>query len=211
MKDKLFKASVFFLFLMYVVGLFAFHFSQHAQLFLSLTPLCLCLTALFLILFQQEKKTNFYVFCIFCFSFGYLIEVIGVNTGIPFGHYKYGNYLGLKIFETPLVIGINWLLLSLTIGSFTTFLIDHKIMRTLLAASIMVLVDFLIEPIAIYFNWWSWQNGAPEIYNYLGWFFASSIVFFVYYSLKFNKRNKIATEVLFILLLFFILNIIFIR
>lgn len=209
MKDNLFKASVFFIFLMYAVGIFAFHFSQHAQLFLSLTPLCLCLTTLFLILFQQEKNTNFYVFCIVCFSFGFLIEAIGVNTGIPFGNYQYGNHLGFKIYSTPLVIGVNWLLLALTIGSFTTFLIDHKIMRILLASSIMVLVDFLIEPIAIYFNWWNWQNGIPDIYNYLGWFGASAIVFFIYYTLKFDKRNKIATEVLFILLLFFILNIVF--
>jgi len=211
MKNKLFTTGVLFLVVLFSAGIIAFHFTKHAQLFLSLTPLSLGITTLFLILFQQEKKINFYVFCIFCFFFGFIIEAIGVNTGIPFGYYKYGHHLGLKIFSTPLSIGINWLLLTLTIGSFTTYLVDHRIIRSLLAASIIVLLDFLIEPVAIYFNWWSWQNGAPDIYNYLGWFATSFVVFFIYYTLKFNKRNKIATEVLFILLMFFLLNIVLIK
>ena len=42
------------------------------------------------------------------FLWGLLAEIIGVQTGILFGSYAYGETLGLKIFGAPLVIGLNW-------------------------------------------------------------------------------------------------------
>lgn len=38
-------------------------------------------------------------------------EIIGVNTGLLFGNYSYGNNLGPKIVGVPPIIGINWIVL----------------------------------------------------------------------------------------------------
>src|SRR5689334_23098853 len=35
-------------------------------------------------------------------------EVIGVATGAIFGAYSYGEVLGFKLLEVPLIIGLNW-------------------------------------------------------------------------------------------------------
>jgi len=43
------------------------------------------------------------------FIVGYLVEVIGVNTGILFGHYGYSLQMGPALLGTPLVMGISWL------------------------------------------------------------------------------------------------------
>jgi len=184
------------------------NFTSYATLFLSLTPLSLIITTLFLILFQDEKNWSFYIFCISCFLIGFAIEVVGVNTNFPFGEYNYGKDLGFKVYNTPLSIGVNWLLLSLAIGSFSNSLSENKIIKILIASSIMVLIDFLIEPVAIHFNWWNWKNTLPDLYNYLGWFFTSVLIFTIYFQLNFGKKNNLSKPVLLILVIFFLANIV---
>ena len=39
----------------------------------------------------------------------YGVEVIGVQTGFPFGDYAYGWRLGPHIYDTPPMIGVLWL------------------------------------------------------------------------------------------------------
>ena len=41
---------------------------------------------------------------------GFIFEIIGVKTGLIFGHYKYCNGLGTKVFDVPLIISLNWAL-----------------------------------------------------------------------------------------------------
>ena len=40
----------------------------------------------------------------------YAVEVIGVQTGFPFGDYQYGTRLGTTLYDTPPMIGVLWLL-----------------------------------------------------------------------------------------------------
>ncbi|MFN2335752.1 MAG: carotenoid biosynthesis protein, partial [Bacteroidales bacterium] len=41
----------------------------------------------------------------------FLIEAVGVNTGRIFGTYTYGKALGPALWNTPVIIGLNWFLL----------------------------------------------------------------------------------------------------
>lgn len=53
-----------------------------------------------------------------------LAEILVVSYGIIFGNYKYGEILGYKVLGVPLIIGINWCILTLIKGAiFTLFLI----------------------------------------------------------------------------------------
>ena len=45
-----------------------------------------------------------------------LAEILVVSYGIIFGNYKYGEILGYKVLGVPLIIGINWCILSLIKG-----------------------------------------------------------------------------------------------
>ena len=53
------------------------------------------------------------------FAIGFSAELIGVHSGMLFGNYSYGNNLGLKLAEVPLIIGINWGVLAVTSASIT--------------------------------------------------------------------------------------------
>ena len=73
--------------------------------FLRLTPLNLLLTLVIILVNQQQWKFA-WVFVV-TYLVGFFVEVLGVNTGFPFGEYEYGSVLGPKVFETPLMIGLN--------------------------------------------------------------------------------------------------------
>ena len=80
---------------------------------------------------------------------GFLIEALGVNTGIIFGHYSYGKGLGLKIFNTPVIIGINWLFLSYTCVSVSNYLVKSPTIRFLMAPALMLALDSALEQVEI--------------------------------------------------------------
>ena len=66
--------------------------------FLRLTPLNLLLTLVIILINHQEWKFV-WVFVV-TYLVGFFVEVLGVNTGFPFGEYEYGSVLGPKVFET---------------------------------------------------------------------------------------------------------------
>ena len=51
-----------------------------------------------------------------------IAETIGVNFGILFGDYEYGENLGFKIFGVPFLIGINWIVLTFITGSLSSLI-----------------------------------------------------------------------------------------
>jgi putative membrane protein len=147
---------------------------------------------------------------------GFIIEIIGINTTYPFGEYYYGETLGFKCFDVPLVIGINWLMLTYS----TRCLLDQFyhlswISKSLLGGLIMVSLDVFIEPIAQDLGYWSWMEPAESLIvapyqNYLSWFVISAIFIAISYRLLPNKiNNYVAIVNLLLQFLFFIfLNLI---
>ena len=104
------KATAWFLVSMYMGGLVGIALPVHED-FVLLTPLNL-LASLSLILWHHPKWDRpLSIFLLLCFFTGFLVELAGVQTGLIFGEYQYGEVLGWKIWGTPLIIGINWAML----------------------------------------------------------------------------------------------------
>ena len=61
----------------------------------------------------------------------------------------------------------------------------------------MVLLDFLIEPVAIRLNFWTWENNIIPIQNYLMWF----LVAFVMQWIISYKSQLLSNKLSFVLLL----------
>jgi uncharacterized membrane protein len=59
-----------------------------------------------------------------------LVEIIGINTGFPFGHYYYSNILKIQFLSVPVIIGINWVVLT-----YSTAIIAQNILKTKLQDS----------------------------------------------------------------------------
>lgn len=135
---------------------------------------------------------------------GYWIEVLGVHTSLIFGSYAYGPTLGAKVLEVPLMIAVNWLLLTYLCGSVADTLPMSRIAKVVSAALLMVAIDYLIEPVAIKFDFWSWELLHPPLHNYLGWLFTALLVQSLFFVASFRKGNPLALPLLTIQVLFFL-------
>ena len=71
-----------------------------------------------------------------------------MQFGIPFGQYLYGDNLGIKFFDVPLVLGLNWLLLVYVSLNLVSIFKLSIFKQSLLVATLMLLIDSVIEPIA---------------------------------------------------------------
>jgi len=94
----------------YGVGLAGMLLPFSRELFITITPLNLLFAALFLFYGRwPSRRVLFTGLAVFAASF--LVEAVGVNTGMIFGSYSYGSALGPKLWNTPVIIGLNWFVL----------------------------------------------------------------------------------------------------
>lgn len=162
-------ASISILVVMYAVGLVGLHSSER-EWFLAATPLTLVLSSGLLLLNHRGWRLRFAACVALVAVAGYLVEVVGVRTGLIFGEYAYGNVLGIKVLDTPLVIGLNWLLLVYATGDLVSGLRLPVMVRAIMAAAAMTALDVLIEPVAMRLGFWDWESGVVPLQNYVAWF-----------------------------------------
>jgi putative membrane protein len=193
------------LILYFSVGLAGMIIPSTRPLFQVLTPFSLIASLILLLAHHHPYSPRFWWIAIFIFLAGIAVEMVGVATGQPFGTYSYGETLGPKILHTPLMIGVNWLLLVYATQSIVGRFVDQPYFRAVTGAALMVVYDFALEPSAIYLDMWSWQGGAVPLQNYLAWF----VVAFLFHLVAgkfgiFDRENKLALPLFFIQLGFFI-------
>jgi uncharacterized membrane protein len=193
---------------MYLAGLIGLQVPFSRPIFLQLTAFNLWVSIVLLLFFNESWSNKHIYLFIIIFFIGYFIEVLGVHTGMIFGQYSYGSTLGYKVFNVPIAIGANWLLLSYLFCYFSRNVVlkftNNSWLIAIFSSLLMVLLDFVIEPIAINFDFWNWQNGSIPIQNYLAWFFVSLLINMIYLQSKLTLKNKIASLMLILQVLFFI-------
>lgn len=128
-----------------------------------------------LLLFSVKFNPIFIKFLTSLFLIGFTAEVIGVHTNLLFGNYSYVKNLGPKILDVPVMIGINWAVLSFGAWSIVKDLKFNSTLKFGLAALIMVLFDIVMEPVAIELDFWKWNLDQIPVLNYLTWFLISYI------------------------------------
>ena len=207
--------------LFHSIGLIGLLFYDKA-FFLAATPFNLLLSFALLIWTQTDKNGYFFLFLAACFVVGIVVEVIGINTGFLFGDYVYGNVLGPKVKNVPVLIGVNWFLIMYCCGISIHTLLMKAINRiaadsgkTPMAmkalsviidgATLAVFFDWLMEPVAVKLGYWIWNgDGSIPMFNYICWFVISLLLLMVFHFAKFNKQNKFAVNLLLIQLMFFL-------
>ncbi|MEQ8624724.1 MAG: carotenoid biosynthesis protein [Vicingaceae bacterium] len=177
--------------------------------FIEKTTINLMLQLLLLvIIFPIRQKKEFLLFFAF-FFIGFFVEVLGVKTGFPFGEYAYGENLGIKIIDVPLLIGLNWVLLAFAAGSISNYLPQkYFIPKILLGASLMVLLDVLMEPVVAQLDFWEFENNTAPFENYFSWFLIASLMQFLFQKMKIKGDKIFSLNLLGVQIFFFlILNI----
>lgn len=117
-------------------------------------------------------------------AYAYGIEIVGVATGWPYGHFEYlvdlgpmlaGSVpLGLPVFFLPLVVN-SYLLVLLLFGRHTR----RAVVRLPLVAAVVVWMDVVLDPGAVALGFWGYEAagayyGVP-VSNYLGWVLSASV------------------------------------
>ncbi len=200
----LYSYSIQLLVIMHVVGIIGL-LSPLQEYFRLLTPFNLLVSAFLLWLNHHDRSHSFLIFAGSVIVLGFLVEVIGVQTGVLFGSYSYGATLGPKLLGVPVIIGLNWLLIIYSIGVLTGSIAMPAWTRILLGATLAVFIDMLIEPVAIRYDFWSWDGGDVPYRNYLGWFVTSVIMLTLFRTFKVKVENKVALPYYFIQLFFFLI------
>lgn len=174
--------------LIYVIGLLGIVLAP--DWFVPMSVFSLLFTFIWMAIGEWTKRD--YLLAVIIALLGWAVEYVGVHYHVPFGIYSYGTGLGFSIREIPLVIGLNWVIV--TIGSWSVvqwaFPQWRSNAKVVMSAILMTVLDVMIEPVAPHLDYWMFQLNWPPIENYLSWFWIG--LFFSWlvskWSLKMNTR-----------------------
>jgi putative membrane protein len=193
------------LIIFYSVGIIGITIPATSAFFMSLTPFALILSVLLLIIFHTKFEINSIGTFFLIFVLGFVSEERGVNTGLIFGNYVYGDTLGLKLNNTPVIIGLNWLMMTYLTASVVENLKTNAVIKILSASTLMLAYDLVLEQLAPTLNMWSWQGNTIPLQNYAAWFVLAIIFQSILKVRKINVTNKLSPIVLAVQFLFFLI------
>ena len=149
--------------LFHVSGIIGIIYSD-ASLFIGATPINLALSFILLMINVERSKEVFFL-VLLCFITGMFAEIVGVKYGFIFGEYFYGEALGPKFMEVPIMIGVNWCVLVFITGFIVQLFFDSTWARVAVAIGLMLFLDLVMEPIAPVLDFWTFESGYASFQN----------------------------------------------
>lgn len=198
---------IYIIIILHAVGIAGTLVPATAALTISLTPVNLLISSLLLIYLSPNPKV--YLFLVTSFIIGMASEIVGVQTGWPFGSYSYGTVLGFHLMEVPIIIGINWFMLTYASGVIAHKIFTNSFLAILFGATLMVTIDLLIEPVAIQLGYWDWGNSAIPVSNYIAWWVISVLILLIFNRLLRNEKNLLVIPLIISQLAYFISILLF--
>ncbi len=174
--------------LFYLFGIAGHLWDRTLPFVLSLTPFVLLSFTLIVLIptVRDDKKMLLW----FPLTYGATcaLEAAGAATGLIFGPYHYGATLGPKLLEVPLIIGANWVIVVLGALRLSERLTVRPIPSALIVAALATGFDWVMEPVAIRLDYWTWHTAGIPLQNYVAWFVTAVIAAYFY------RRFKIKTK-----------------
>jgi putative membrane protein len=159
--------------------------------------------ALAVLLAPEQDRSKLLLWAAVTYVVTFALEALGVHTGLVFGGYRYGGTLGLGLLGVPLVIGFNWVLVVAAAVALTERLGTSPVLEAMAAGALTVAVDWVMEPVAIRLDYWSWEGGLIPLQNYLAWFLIAAAASLVFRLLGLKLKSWILPIYAGIQLLFF--------
>lgn len=181
-----------FILIFYIVGTLGFLIPQTRALFISITPLALILNIYLLAIYNKEYKPKQILAFFLVFTLGFIVEVLGVQSGLIFGSYCYGDTLGFKLLDTPLLIGLNWVFVTYSCVSLAGQLSKNSYVQLVLAPTLMLAYDLVLEQVAPKINMWAWAQNAVPLKNYIAWWLIGFLFAVLFKLAAVNTRNSLA-------------------
>lgn len=194
-----------FVLLFYAIGLIGFILPFSREIFSAITPFAMLLGIYLLAVYHTDYNRKAMIAFSIIFLLGFSVEAIGVNTGAVFGSYTYLGAMGIKVWGTPLIIGLNWLFLSYTA---TSILDEAKLPAWIvyfLAPLLMVAYDFFLEKTAPVLDMWYWDGDTVPFRNYVAWYLIGFLCVAILKMFGVNTQNILSKLLYFVQFLFFVL------
>jgi putative membrane protein len=137
------------------------------------------------------------------FLIGFITEALGVNFGLIFGSYAYGENLGYKVFGVPLMICVNWALLTAVTADVAKYISKNKILTAAIGAILMTVLDLILEVSAPRFDFWEFEGGVVPLQNYLGWVVTAFVAHLGYQYFNIKTDKFISWHILISITIFF--------
>ncbi len=195
--------SIFTVWLFTISGIIGMSIGYY-EWFIVKTPLnLLVLFGLLVINFPINDVKKIGIAILF-FVAGFMVEWLGVRYGILFGVYTYGSNLGPKIDGVPLLIGVNWAMLTLASAAIAQHFLTKKWFRAAFGALLMVSLDFFIEPAAPLFDFWTWDLGYAPLQNFVAWYIISFLLHLIYTNTNIKGEFRFSLHVFLAQFVFFL-------
>ena len=192
---------IIIIWIFHLTGIFGILYGN-SEWFINLTPLNLSVS-FFLLVFVNKNHFKTITFILICFFVGMISEILGVNYGLIFGDYEYGNALGYRLFGVPLLFGANWAILTLSCSALSATLFNSIFVKIIMGVFLMVMLDAVIEPIAPLLDFWEFNGGKAPLKNYLGWIMVSFPLNCFYHILKIRVNGTFTHHLYILNILFF--------
>jgi len=198
--------SILIIWIFHISGLLGILYGD-SKWFISATPLNLVISLVLLLMNSKDSNKTVMIACI-AFVVGMFTEILGVNYGLIFGSYIYGEVLGPKFLGVPILIGYNWAMVLITTASIAQKVSQNFYSRIFIGIVLMLFLDLLLEQVAPILDFWIFDSGTAPLQNYLGWASVSLILHYIYHKLKIELNNNFSNHLYFVQILFFLLLLI---
>jgi putative membrane protein len=194
--------SIGIIWLFHVCGMIGISYGNK-EFFLAFTPINLFISFVLLFINQVQLEKPELNAALIIFSIGMVSEILGVNYGLIFGDYVYLDNLGFKVLGVPILIGINWIILTFITGSMSSCIIKNKHIAALTGAILMILLDLIIEPVAPLLGFWIFDLPTVPLQNYIGWFVIGLTTQYIYHFNIERKEHLFSINLLIVNAVFF--------
>lgn len=132
--------------------------------------------------------------------FSFLIELIGVKTGWPFGEYSYSQTLGAQLFGVPLLVPCAWLMMAHPILVIARRVTKHWVF--LVGGYGLMAWDLFLDPQMVSADRWTWKVDSHTVpfeptiplSNAIGWLLAGmALMALLHVALPLERRKEPAS------------------
>ena len=121
-------------------------------------------------------------------ALGFAVELLGVRTGKPFGHYRYGPGLGPRVGGVPLLAAAAWAMMARPAWVVAGSIDARPALRAPVAAAALTAWDVFLDPRMAADGYWTWPGGGRyegvPVSNFLGWLATGCGVFAVWAAVE---------------------------
>ena len=183
--------------------------SPYEHWFLVLTPLNLLMYFVVVLWNIERFKKTYFIPLLIPFVIGFIVEALGVNFGWIFGDYTYGKNLGQKILGVPIMICINWLVLTACTSQLAKSFTSNYWLSCFIGALMMTVLDVIIEVSAPRFDFWEFKGGEVPFQNYIGWLITAFLAHLAYQKFNVPTNKIVSIHVMLAITIFFSVFLIF--